>query len=551
MKRKMIPLAAAFALALGTAGCGKSDPKESTSPSSTSAIVEDKTTEAPPATTIAPEADTTASEPETTVAPSSTDAGNDFETYHCTNTITGRPQFLNVPVGSAVVLKVDIPANEDVSLQWQFRPSYGEWKDSAYVTSRTDTLTFMVTKERDYRYRCMIQYQNGTTKYSDTVYTGDETEIPITDDFFGEGNLLFKFSAYDLDHNQTLSPSEREQVTKLDLSAIVYSGSDFSVVSPYRDIKGIEYFENLEKLICSNNSLKDLDLSKCPNLKYLDCSGNELSNLDLSRTPKLTALYCERNQLTSLDLTNNPGLETLSCHNNQLTTLDLSQNQNLKLANVVANALTDLNISGLKTLRGLECWNNPLTAVDTAGCTSLERFSVDAAASVTGLIDTAVVFRRYEPSALKDGYYYSSLTDGDPSLAVSAAFRNIEADLDTLSIDGWFREGLSFWYQCPEGKGAAEIMAVSFEPDDNGYFGHFPRYNVASLPLAKKVTFYRCLETGERTVYNAPDLNTFMNDMKAIKESYNTDDTTGDIMMQIHISDGFVDEIAIEVIMYP
>src|SRR5689334_11027017 len=50
-----------------------------------------------------------------------------------------------------------------------------------------------------------------------------------------------------------------------------------------RKLKGglkLKGFINLEKLVCSNNRLIDLDLSDCLNLVELECDNNELENLD-------------------------------------------------------------------------------------------------------------------------------------------------------------------------------------------------------------------------------------------------------------------------------
>lgn len=88
-----------------------------------------------------------------------------------------------------------------------------------------------------------------------------------------------------------------ETVTVLDVS-----GRNIS------SLEGIEYFTSLTKLICSDNSLGSLDLSRNTELKVLYCSNNELTYLDLSQNTKLEELTCYDNKLPMLDLSNNKSL---------------------------------------------------------------------------------------------------------------------------------------------------------------------------------------------------------------------------------------------------
>ncbi|MEL1240966.1 RCC1 domain-containing protein [Flavobacterium flavipallidum] len=126
------------------------------------------------------------------------------------------------------------------------------------------------------------------------------------------------------------------------------------------DLSGIEYFVNLEKLICSGNSITSLNLTNNTLLKYLDCSNNPLSALDVSKNTLLEELYIDgptvvtnktitakNNTITGfvkLDLTNNLQLKKLSCSNNQIVSLDLSKNKLLTFINCSNNDLQSLNL---------------------------------------------------------------------------------------------------------------------------------------------------------------------------------------------------------------
>ncbi len=69
--------------------------------------------------------------------------------------------------------------------------------------------------------------------------------------------------------------------------------------------KGIEYFTGLKKLICDQNKLTELYLTKNTKLTNLSCSHNKLTSLNLTQNTELIYLHCYSNQLTALDLTKN------------------------------------------------------------------------------------------------------------------------------------------------------------------------------------------------------------------------------------------------------
>lgn len=127
------------------------------------------------------------------------------------------------------------------------------------------------------------------------------------------------------------------------------------------NLSGIEYFMNLESLICKGNLLSSIDFSKNTLLKYLDCSNNPLTALDVSKNILLVELYCDggvaitnktttakntgTGRLTALDLSNNLLLTKLSCSNNQIVNLDLSKNTLLTDVNCSNNNLQNLNLN--------------------------------------------------------------------------------------------------------------------------------------------------------------------------------------------------------------
>ena len=170
----------------------------------------------------------------------------------------------------------------------------------------------------------------------------------VPDDTFRE----YLLKEFDENHNSTLSPTERYAVTAIDVHE-----------KEITSLKGIEFFPNLEILLCSDNQLTELDVSQNTELTWLVCSRNQLTELDVSSNPILHDLSCSGNKLTKLDVSNNPQLQTLDCHANELTELNCGNNQLMEL-NCYKNQLTELDVSKNAALVELYCSQNNLTNLD-------------------------------------------------------------------------------------------------------------------------------------------------------------------------------------------
>ena len=75
---------------------------------------------------------------------------------------------------------------------------------------------------------------------------------------------------------------------------------------------------DLKELDCSNNDIRELDLSQNTRLTRLDCPNNGLGKLDLSQNTELTSINCENNGIYRLDATNCNKLRHITCHSNSL-----------------------------------------------------------------------------------------------------------------------------------------------------------------------------------------------------------------------------------------
>ncbi len=131
------------------------------------------------------------------------------------------------------------------------------------------------------------------------------------------------------------------------------------------NLKGIEYFTNLNYLNCSRNRLSSLNLSGCTALKNLYCNNNSLSTLNVSNCAALTTLHCYSNYLNSLDVSNLTSLTSLYCYSNQLTSLDVSNLSKLNYLYCNNNQLTSLDVSRNSSLLSLYCYQNKLETLST------------------------------------------------------------------------------------------------------------------------------------------------------------------------------------------
>lgn len=153
------------------------------------------------------------------------------------------------------------------------------------------------------------------------------------------------------------------------IKAIPYLANEQNLYLEYRNItslEGLEIFESLENLYCSNNQLTELDLSNLPNIKELYCNYNQLTELNVSNNPALERISCMGNQLKDLDVSNNKNLNYLEVDNNMIESLDISQNTALETLWIPNNKLTDLDVSSNVNLMSLYCQGNLLKTLDVS-----------------------------------------------------------------------------------------------------------------------------------------------------------------------------------------
>lgn len=132
------------------------------------------------------------------------------------------------------------------------------------------------------------------------------------------------------------------------------------------NLSSIENFTNLRGLVCSYNSLTQINVSQLSHITYLSCDNNQLSSLDVTQNSALDQLACQNNLLTALDVTQNPALYNLHCNHNQLMALDVTHNHNLNFLHINNNQITSIDVSQNPNLDSFLCHHNQITALDLA-----------------------------------------------------------------------------------------------------------------------------------------------------------------------------------------
>ena len=138
------------------------------------------------------------------------------------------------------------------------------------------------------------------------------------------------------------------------------------------DLRGIEYFPNIEHLDCSYGSVSHLDLSRNPRIKLLLCFDTQLETVNLSGYSAVVKAYFTGTPLKHLNVSGCSSLEELHCNDCKLEDLNISGCSSLKRLYCDSNNLTRLNAGGCGSLEMISCWNNKLSSASFSGCSSLK-----------------------------------------------------------------------------------------------------------------------------------------------------------------------------------
>lgn len=190
---------------------------------------------------------------------------------------------------------------------------------------------------------------------SEAEANAKSVRISVKDPAFMEYLLRY----CDMDNDGVLTQWDAEHTYIIDIARDKSSSRTNN--TNITNLEGIEYFVNLKRLICSGNSIPQLDLSKNVMLETLIANGCELKLLDVSKNVNLVKLECNNNLLYTINLSINSNLRDLSLYKNKLAVLDLSGCIELKSLMCADNTLTSLDVSNNVELELINCSSNRLT----------------------------------------------------------------------------------------------------------------------------------------------------------------------------------------------
>ncbi len=265
-------------------------------------------------------------------------------------------------------------ASFDVNFDWTASVEYvgsdAKWLTLSPESGKAGKATLTMTAEanaskEERKATVRILYGGETPCVLSVVQSGinDHTDIAAFFDPLFAQELQKRGYVADAGH---ISFAEVKSITELNIY-----GKSSDNLGELTSLRGIEYFESLRSLACSQNQLTSLDVSKNTALKILSCYENQLTSLDVSKNTALEILSCNKNQLISLDVNQNTALTGLSCGNNRLTSLDVSKNTALTDLFCDNNQLTALDVSKNTVLALLHCNHNQLKSLEVNQNTAL------------------------------------------------------------------------------------------------------------------------------------------------------------------------------------
>ena len=216
-------------------------------------------------------------------------------------------------------------------------------------------------------------------------------------------------------------------------------------------LQGIESFESLYSIDCSNNNITKLNLNSNKQLTSVMCRYNQLSTLSVDSLAYLELLDCAINELTSIKTGNNTILSSFDCSNNKISALNLTSNIELTSLICNANLLTELDLHLNPRLTELHCGDNKLLSLDL---------------TTNNELTTLYCYRNnLSELNIKNGNNWHMTSDGNEMKAYenpNLTCIQVDNAADATSYTDWTKDsGARYSEDC------SVMPAMTFIPDDN------------------------------------------------------------------------------------
>ena len=230
----------------------------------------------------------------------------------------------------------------------------------------------------------------------------------------------------------------------------------------------------LKKLNCSNNKLTYMNLGSLYglNLEEVNCSNNEIRNIVMDSVGELVKFDCSNNDLMTLDVSQCFKLKELNCSGNQLMELDVSSQTQLKQLDCSKNKLTELNVKQNGGLTSLICNDNQLKTLDLSQNLSLSHLNCAknrlACLDVTGISGTIIADGNRCPIAVRtDGTFdLNTLPGFDVSKAIFWNGGSVSGTILTVENG---KDEVSYQYNCGDGVNRTFIFETSLPINEKNF----------------------------------------------------------------------------------
>ena len=230
----------------------------------------------------------------------------------------------------------------------------------------------------------------------------------------------------------------------------------------------------LKKLNCSNNKLTYMNLGSLYglNLEEVNCSNNEIRNIVMDSVGELVKFDCSNNDLMTLDVSQCFKLKELNCSGNQLMELDVSSQTQLKQLDCSKNKLTELNVKQNGGLTSLICNDNQLKTLDLSQNLSLSHLDCAknrlACLDVTGISGTIIADGNRCPIAVRtDGTFdLNTLPGFDVSKAIFWNGGSVSGTILTVENG---KDEVSYQYNCGDGVNRTFIFETSLPINEKNF----------------------------------------------------------------------------------
>ena len=195
-------------------------------------------------------------------------------------------------------------------------------------------------------------------------------KVAINDKNFPDPVFQEFVKQYDTDKDDKLSEKERNAVTSISVTN-----------KKIQKLDGIFVFEKLEKLNCSRNEIKTLDLKNCNSLTKLYCDHNSITKLNVTPCSKLQTLSCKSNDLTTLNTEGLKNLYEVYCsYNSFKETIDVSTNTALQIFSCEDNGKKEDGSGKVLKFKLMVDPNNMPTAISAGSPVSFTLVDLSGAA---------------------------------------------------------------------------------------------------------------------------------------------------------------------------